>query len=104
MTKYTSSKTSAQPTPDREWFAKNPHRSHRLREMFNNEYSSERLDPIRKVTPDRHKLMVLVRQLQPGVRLRIIYCRNIDCPIPDEEAILEEVWSRALKYVRGGRA
>jgi hypothetical protein len=44
---------------DKEWFRSHPHRSHRLRRTIAGEF------------PDEAGDWVLVRQLQPGVRLRV---------------------------------
>jgi hypothetical protein len=64
---------------DREWFKANPGRSHRLRQRFPGETFGDST-PL-AAPPPRHEFQVLVRQLEPGKRTRLPFCRNIDCAI-----------------------
>lgn len=71
---------------DARWFEANQTRSHRLRPAFPGELEGlpHFTDPI----PAGHELQMLVRQVQPGTRLRIAFCRNMEIPIPDIEPLL----------------
>jgi hypothetical protein len=53
---------------DRRWFARNPHRTYRVRRCIRDEFPRRRLDGIdlAKLT-----LWALVKQIKPGVRLRL---------------------------------
>jgi hypothetical protein len=64
---------------DRLWFEQNPARSHRLRPPFACESDQE--------APAGCTLLVAVRQVEPGCRLRPVVCLNTDLlPLPDDEA------------------
>jgi hypothetical protein len=92
-------------TDDRNWFEANPNRSHRVRPSFPGEFEGD------------HELLVIVRQIEPGQRIRLVV--NLEAPpIPDvesvahalfdlyacsgrkagEEASVREVVELALKY------
>jgi hypothetical protein len=84
---------------DRQWFADHPHRSHRLRPMFSNEF----LDVEKSVCsifgsdeiPEGHSLLVLVRQLEPGERERRFFCHNAEVSILDNEYIIHAIFDLA---------
>jgi hypothetical protein len=102
---------------DRRWFESNPTRSHRLRPSFPDEFSS--IADIPAPPPD-HELHVLVRQVEPGMRIRHGFFRNTKMDVPDFETVLhalfdvaagreipapisvEEVAELALKYADAG--
>jgi hypothetical protein len=71
---------------DARWFAANRTRSHRLRLAFAGEL--EGLPFSAEPIPAGHEFQILVRQVQPGTRLRIAFCRNMEVPIPDIEPLL----------------
>lgn len=79
-------------TADAGWFEANPDRSHRLRPMFPGE--ADTLPPDLRSTklPPRHELQVIVRQIEPGKRIRMPFGRNVDTPIPDVEAVLHALF------------
>jgi hypothetical protein len=67
---------------DRIWFEQNPMRAHRMRLPFSGEYDAEALD-----APPGHVLIVLVRQVEPGSRIRPGFYLDSDLlPVPDDEA------------------
>jgi hypothetical protein len=79
---------------DRNWFKQNPSRSHRVRMPFPNEADEAVADP-----PAEHALIMLVRQVEPGSRLRFGFYLNADLlPVPDDEAV-----AHALFEVAAGR-
>ena len=102
---------------DRRWFESNPTRSHRLRPSFPDEFSSIADIP---VPPPGHELHVLVRQVEPGMRIRHGFFHNTKTDVPDIEPVLhalfdvaagrkethpisvEEVAELALKYAGVG--
>jgi hypothetical protein len=53
---------------DREWFARNPHRTYRVRRYIQGEFPSENAD---NIDPAKYELWTLVKQIEPGVRLRL---------------------------------
>ena len=78
---------------DRKWFAHNPVRSHRLRPLFPQEAEqsgwtdlSKKRGPDLRVTKlskeQRHNLRVIVRQLEPGARIRHVFYLNSALPDP----------------------
>lgn len=89
-TKLFTDKT-AWKTDDAAWFERHPKRSHRLRPVIGDEaevsgftFSTE--------MPSRHELQILVRQVEPGKRMRLPFGRNLDVPIPDDEAVLHALF------------
>jgi hypothetical protein len=84
---------------DRAWFEVHPDRAHRLRPMATGEAPTLLCDP--PVLPPRHAWQVLVRQVEPGRRVRIAFGRNLDCPIPDAEAIVHALFDLARCGERG---
>ena len=77
---------------DAEWFKANPARSHRLRSMFPSE-GATLFDPSETtILPPNHELQVLVRQVKPGVRVRVQFGRNTDVPIPDIESLIHALF------------
>jgi hypothetical protein len=103
---------------DRIWFSHNPTRSHRLRPLLPGELSSTLTDDLS--VPPGHELQILVRQVEPGLRVRTGFYRNLEIDIPDIEPVIhalfdlmaerrdpipisvDEVAKLALKYARGG--
>jgi hypothetical protein len=73
---------------DRRWFKNNPKRSHRLRPMFPQEPRGE--PPV--APHPHHEFQVLVRQIEPGLRLRQPFYRDLTTPIPDSEHILHAMF------------
>jgi hypothetical protein len=71
---------------DAKWFSANPTRSHRLRPPFPGEF-----DPPDGPPPD-HEFQVLVRQVEPGMRVRGILYHNIRTAIPDVEALIHAIF------------
>jgi hypothetical protein len=87
---------------DAAWFKANPHRSHRLRPMFPGEAPTLMREPA--ALPPRHEHQVLVRQVEPGQRVRLVFGRNLDCPIPDAEAVLHALFDLAARGEAGKTA
>jgi hypothetical protein len=78
-------------TDDRAWFEGNPKRSHRVRMPFTDEFETK--------VPAGCALIILVRQVKPGTRVRHGFYLNADMvPVPDNEAI-----AHALFEVASGR-
>jgi hypothetical protein len=53
---------------DRKWFARNPHRTYRVRRCIRDEFPRKRFDGIDLA---KFTLWTLVRQLEPGLRIRL---------------------------------
>lgn len=77
---------------DAAWFKNHPHRSHRLRAMFQAETSTLPTEILTAGIPDKHRYEVLVRQVEVGKRIRTIFCRNTDVPIPDVEEVIHSIF------------
>jgi hypothetical protein len=52
--------------------------------------------------PPSHELQVLVRQVEPGSRIRVAFCRNLACPIPNDDAVLRATFDLNLKDGKPG--
>src|SRR5262245_44264652 len=78
---------------DREWFERNPKRAHRARMPFPSEVDEQAAQ-----TPAGHALIVLVRQVEPGSRLRSLLCLNTDLlPLSDDEAAAHALFEIAAR-------
>lgn len=77
---------------DAEWFEDNPSRSHRLRAAHAGEVEALPLDYKEAPLPHRHEMQIVVRQVEPGARIRMAFGRNLDMPIPEDEAVLHALF------------
>jgi hypothetical protein len=73
---------------DRIWFDQHPDRSHRLRRIFPGELRGK--EP--PFVPAGHELQIIVRQVEPGKRMRLSFIRNLKVDIPDIEEILHAIF------------
>jgi len=81
---------------DCDWFERNQERSHRARLPFPGE-----LDEEAAKIPAGHALIVLVRQVAPGSRLRAAFYLNADLrPTADDEAVAQALFDLAVRRVR----
>lgn len=79
---------SAWKDDDRAWFEQNPTRTHRARSLYPDEYGR----PI-PAPPAGHEVLVLVRQIEPGLRVkRSFYINQQKLPVPDSEAIVHALF------------
>jgi hypothetical protein len=80
-------------TNDDDWFAQNPSRSHRARAPLSGE-----CDEKIAMAPPGTALIILVRQIKPGTRLRVgqIFGANF-LPVPDDEATIHALFEVAMK-------
>jgi hypothetical protein len=67
---------------DRAWFERNPSRAHRLRRVFPGELTGD------EARADH----VIVRQVEPGWRVRAGFIRNLEICIPDTEPALHALF------------
>lgn len=74
-----SSPQSPWSTDDRQWFARNPTRAHRLRPPLPQEAEQHELLPTIK---EGYGLRVIIRQVEPGARIRQFFYLNADLPDP----------------------
>lgn len=88
-------------TDDAEWFRANPTRAHRMRRMHPGEDSTLFPGPSIPQPPSGHEHQVLVRQVEPGRRIRISFCRNTEVPIPDIEPLLHALFD-TVSASKGG--
>lgn len=85
---------------DASWFAANPTRTHRLRPIIGGEKDSFGSVGNQKIPPF-HQFQVVVRQVEPGARVRVPFCRDLSTPIPDDDDILHAVFD-AISSGKGG--
>jgi hypothetical protein len=79
---------------DRKWFERNPHRPHRVRMPFPGEADKEAAN-----LPAGQALIMLVRQVQPGARLRAAVSLDADfLPLPDDEAVAHALFEVAVQH------
>jgi len=79
---------------DREWFERNPKRAHRASRPF-----PGALDEEVAKTPAGCTLITLVRQVEPGSRLRGgLFINAILLPLPDDEAVAHTLFEIAMQH------
>src|SRR5262245_18871208 len=79
---------------DRAWFEQHPTRSHRARMPFPGEADKEAA-----TTAAGQRLIILVRQVPPGCRVRASDCLNIGLlPLPDDEAVAQALFEVATGH------
>src|SRR5262245_32523191 len=77
---------------DREWFERNRSRSHRVRMPFPGEVDKEAIN-----APAGHVLTMLLRQVEPGTRLKAGFYLNANLlPVPDDEAVAHALFKLAV--------
>ncbi len=79
---------------DAAWFAGHPNRSHRLRPMTDDEASSFPPAFLAEPIPEGHRRDVVIRQIEPGRRVRLPFGRNVSVPVPDLEAIIHALFDQ----------
>jgi hypothetical protein len=73
-----------------------PERSHRARLPFAGEIEPERSGP----APDGHQLLLLIRQVEPGRRIKVgFFIPSQILPVPDSEAIAHALFDIATARV-----
>jgi hypothetical protein len=78
---------------DRDWFERNQDRSHRVRAPFPGECDAETAN-----IPAGHALIMLVRQVEPGSRIRAAVCCSVDLlPLSDDEAAAHALFEVAMQ-------
>jgi hypothetical protein len=85
---------------DAEWFEARPDRSHRLREPFDGEVDATfggRLPP----APPGHRVVIIIRQVEPGRRVRLPFFANNEVPVPDDEQILHGLFDSIGQQTEG---
>jgi len=85
-------KDTAWKRDDAAWFEANPTRSHRLRPLLEGEREAMPPERASEPMPEGHELQVVVRQVEPGQRIRSFFGRNLAVPIPDDEAVIHALF------------
>lgn len=85
-------KDTAWKRDDAAWFEANPTRSHRLRVLLEGEREAMPAERALEPMPEGHELQVVVRQVEPGQRVRSFFGRNLAMPIPNDEAIIHALF------------
>lgn len=89
---------------DAAWFASHPKRSHRLRPLFEEEAATLPAGIKTANIPENHRLEILVRQVQVGARIRVIFVRNVEFPIPDSEEVIHAMFDVVSQPGKQGTA
>ena len=85
---------------DAAWFASHPSRSHRLRSVLPGEEGA--IGEIAgQQLPLNHEVQVIVRQVEPGARVRLPFARNLAVPVPDEEEVLHALFDLLSRGANG---
>jgi len=77
---------------DAAWFEANPKRSHRLRKLLEGETKDLFAGSTPPSLPPGHEYQVLVRQVEPGFRVRLPFGRNLEISIPDDEPVIHALF------------
>lgn len=87
---------------DAAWFKSHPERSHRMRPLLEGEAAAAGVPIPKGAIPANHRVEILVRQVEPGKRIRTSFCRNIAIDIPDQEEIIHAIFD-AVASAREGQ-
>jgi hypothetical protein len=80
---------------DRAWFKRNPSRAHRMRLAYSGEHELETT----KTAPAGHTRIMLVRQVEPGQRVKNdFYINNKLLPLPDAEGVAHGLFELAVRH------
>lgn len=84
---------------DAAWFSTHPTRSHRLRPLIASEGATIPRVYFESLPPE-HEVQIVVRQIEPGKRVRAPFGRNTAIPIPDDEDIIHAIFDMIFKTDR----
>lgn len=82
---------------DAAWFKNNPQRSHRLRAILEGEAATLPPQVTTAEVPANHRLEILVKQVEPGARIRTLFCRNMEFALPDREDVIHALFDTVAK-------
>ena len=78
---------------DRAWFEQHPDRAQRVRAVYPGE---DQHGHVIEKTPQGHQLIVLIRQVEPGLRMKNTFYLNEELwPVPEDEAIAHAMFDLA---------
>lgn len=86
---------------DAAWFKANPDRSHRLRPVHESEAEMVLTSIPQDQIPPTHRVEILVRQVEPGKRIRASFARNTEIDIPDQEEIIHAIFDAVASAGEG---
>jgi hypothetical protein len=79
---------------DAEWFKQHPDRSHHARQPMEGEAEAFGFD---EEPPPGHELTMLVRQVEPGRRIRFAFYKFRGLPVPDAEPLAHALYDIAAR-------
>jgi hypothetical protein len=85
---------------DAEWFKRHPDRSHHARQPMEGEAEAFGFD---EEPPPGHELMMLVRQVEPGRRIRLGFYKLVGLPVPDAESLAHALCDIAARDAGTGK-
>ena len=86
---------------DAAWFKSHPDRSHRLRPVLEGEAEMVSASIPKDQIPPNHRVEIIVRQVEPGKRIRGSFCRNTELDIPDQEEIIHAIFDAVASAAEG---
>lgn len=86
---------------DAAWFKNHPDRSHRLRSVLEGEAEMISANIPKDRIPPNHRIEIVVRQIEPGKRIRASFCRNTELDIPDQEEIIHAIFDAVASAAEG---
>lgn len=86
---------------DAAWFKSHPDRSHRLRPVHEGEAETVLASIPKDQIPPNHQVEILVRQVEPGKRIRASFARNMEIDIPDQEEIIHAIFDAVASAGEG---
>jgi len=86
---------------DAAWFKNHPERSHRLRPVLEGEAEMVSANIPEDQIPPNHRVEIVVRQIEPGKRVRGSFCRNTELDIPDQEEVIHAIFDAVAGAAEG---
>jgi hypothetical protein len=91
---------------DAAWFRNNPGRLHHVRLPYPGEISARAVLAVSNkpldVRPPEHECQVLLRQIEPGMRVSLVLGGNFGTPIPDEESVVHAMFDLLVRAAESG--
>lgn len=88
-------------TEDAAWFKDHPDRSHRLRPARKDEFDTPFGGVPKEEMAPNHEVHVLIRQVEPGKRIRRAFALNMQVTVPDQEEIIHAIFDAVAVAAEG---
>jgi hypothetical protein len=93
---------------DAAWFRNNPGRLHHVRLPYPGEISARGLAVLAvsnkplDACPPEHECQVLLRQIEPGMRVSLVLGGSFGTPIPDDESVVHAIFDLLMRKAKSG--